>query len=97
MWVVMSNRWTTEIQNQLDARHMKQYELAERVGISKQHVSDILTGFRECGQDTAQKICHALDIEMDLWCAVRGRIPADLMDRFSPDDLVAMFEQQRRK
>lgn len=92
----MSNRWNAEIRNELMRRHMRQGELARSLGISDQYLSDMLCGNRSMSTVLALKVEKAIGISRDLYYACSGIIPPDLMDRFSPDDLVAMFEQQRR-
>ncbi len=55
------------IRNELDAREMKQVELAKELGIAKNVMSEIISGKRNITPELAIRLEDALGIKAEFW------------------------------
>ena len=67
------------IKDELEARKMKQQELADAMGTSKSIVSQIINGKRNITLLLATKIEKALDIDAQLWMRLQVRYELDMI------------------
>ena len=55
---------TDPIKNEMRRTNTQTTQLAQMMGISISYASDILTGRKRWNQDTIEKACEALDLEI---------------------------------
>lgn len=67
------------------SKSLTQRALAERVGVGTPHISKVEAGRENPSDELLQKIAEVLDCEFDELLLMAGRVPPDLIHRFTLD------------
>lgn len=65
------------IKDELDARGMIQQELADKMGVSKSEISQLVNGHRDISANTAVLLEKALGIDAEFWMNLQVRYDID--------------------
>lgn len=91
------DKWAEEVKIALIRRQMSVSALANNLGVSQPQISNILAGKRDGNHALAQQIENLLGVPLDLWYAVKRRVPDDVAEKYGTEKLAEEFKTLREK
>jgi gp16 family phage-associated protein len=89
--------WAQEVKIALIRHGMSLSALATHLGVSQPQLSNVLAGKREGNRAMAEHVAALLGVPIDLWYAVKRRVPDDLLDRYGTEELARQFQRMREE
>lgn len=87
--------FVSRVAHVLQQNGMTQSDLADRLGVSRSFISDVMNGNRMLAEDKALQACQMLSIHPDFYYVAKGEIPPDIMSSLNDDDLMIAIGNMR--